>query len=475
MKHRMIVALALVLALMMAAVLPAAPAMAGPLPQDATPTPAPEEESAAEESEEAMEEAEEDLELVTATASADLVRPGRVLMSARSNHWVYDSVPPLDGPNEEVNPLDALIGALPACGVMVYEAVARENEIALDAVNATVEADFDPRGVAGANVDPRVRAFRVTMNVDGPTMEEAAMMAEQFTRRCPIYTTLIRSAPIEVTNVLIGSDTTVTDAESEQSADANVAPTVTFTAANNAYKGPDTIPGGLTRIEFVNSDDKDHTLWLVKRDEGKTFDDVLGIFMALGSDAPDFPEWAVWHGGVAAGPGETHAYTIDLAPGDYTIYSFSADADGVPEMFTGMSVDLTVTEAEETGATPPAADLRAEMADYSYAMEGAPAAGPVIVELTNTGTEPHEAYMYKLDEGVSVQDAMDFMTAGEDADGPEPFTAVDALAPMSSGLTAWYELELESGDYGVFCFIPDTVNVGMRHHELGMIAQFTVE
>ena len=471
MNYRLTIALALVLALVTATALATLPAMAGPLAQDATPTAVPEEEGEAEAGAEAL---EEDLQLVTATAYADLVRPGRVLMSARSNHWVYDSVPPLNGPNEEVNPLDALIGALPACGIMVYEAVAREQEIALDAINATVEADLDPRGVAGADVNPRVRAFRVTMNVDGPTVEEAEMMAEQFSRRCPIYTTLIRSAPIEVTNVLIGSDTTATDTESGQTADANAAPTVTFTAANNAYEGPDTIPGGLTRIEFVNTDDKEHTLWLVKRDEGKTFDDVLGIFMALGSD-PEFPEWAVWHGGVAAEPGETHAYTIDLTPGDYTVYSFSANADGVPEMFTGMSTDLTVTEAEETGATPPEADLRAEMVDYSFVVEGAPTAGSVIVELTNTGMEPHEAYVNKLDEGISVQDAMNFMMAGENADGSPPFTTVGGLAPMSNGLTAWYEMELESGEYGLFCFIPDTVNVGMRHHELGMIAQLTVE
>ena len=44
MGHRMIVVTTLVLALMMAALLPVAPAMAELLPQDATPTPAPEEE-----------------------------------------------------------------------------------------------------------------------------------------------------------------------------------------------------------------------------------------------------------------------------------------------------------------------------------------------------------------------------------------------------------------------------------------------
>ncbi len=148
-----------------------------------------------------------ELSLSSPTAQGTMVAFGRSMMSARGNHWIFDSVPPINGPNEEVNPLDALVGALPACGIMIYEAVARENDIPLDAVDATAEADLDPRGVAGANVDPRIRAFRVTVNVDGPTAEEAAMMAEQFSQRCPIYTTLERAAPIEVTNVVAGEDT----------------------------------------------------------------------------------------------------------------------------------------------------------------------------------------------------------------------------------------------------------------------------
>ncbi len=151
------------------------------------------------------EDAEEEMELELArpTVRGRLVERGRALLSARGNHWIYDSVPPIKGPNEEVNPLDALVGALPACGIMIYEAAARDNGITLNAINATVEADLDPRGVAGASVNPRIRAFRVTMNLDGPTQEEADFLAAEYSARCPIYTTLERSAPIEVTNVLM--------------------------------------------------------------------------------------------------------------------------------------------------------------------------------------------------------------------------------------------------------------------------------
>lgn len=220
MNHRMFKLCTVFLACALAFILPLSVLQAAPTFQDATPTPAPEEEptpAAEEEAAEAEEEmtVEEDLQLVTARAKVDLVRPGRVLVSARGNHFVYDSVPPINGPNEEVNPLDGMLAALIACGMYIYEAVGIEEGITTDNLSATVTGQLDGRGVAGAAVNPRVRAFDVTMNVDGPTAEEAFMMAEAFSTRCPIYTTLALSAPISVTNVIDGAaqETFATEAD----------------------------------------------------------------------------------------------------------------------------------------------------------------------------------------------------------------------------------------------------------------------
>lgn len=209
MHRRPYLILLFALALVLSAALPSATVLAVPPQQDATPTPEPEEEPAtmddAETGEETTEETtDEDVQLVTATTLADLVRPGRVLMSARGNHWIYDSVPPIDGPNEEVNPLDGMLGALLSCGLYIYEAVAAENHIAFNHASGRVSGQLDPRGVAGVEVNPRVRAFEMTINVEGPSAEEAAMMAEAVSQRCPIFTTLNRSAPITVTNIVYG-------------------------------------------------------------------------------------------------------------------------------------------------------------------------------------------------------------------------------------------------------------------------------
>ena len=128
-------------------------------------------------------------------------QPGRAIVTARGNHFVVDSVPPLGGPNEERNPFDLALGALATCGTFIYETAAQEMDIPLTEISATVEGDFDARGVADGSVNPRIQALRVKMELSGATAEQAEKLSEEFQARCPIYTTLSRSAPIEIQNV----------------------------------------------------------------------------------------------------------------------------------------------------------------------------------------------------------------------------------------------------------------------------------
>jgi hypothetical protein len=255
--------------------------------------------------------------------------------------------------------------------------------------------------------------------------------------------------------------------------DATSAPTVTFVATEYAYEGPESVPGGLTRIELVNAGEQEHMLWLVKLDEGKTFEDLMGVFAAF-ETAPAFPDWMTWYGGVTAGPGGSGAYTVDLAPGAYTLFSFSEDENGEPDAAKSMAATLTVTEPAGMTATPPAADLRIELVDFSFVVEGEPAAGPGIAEVANTGAEPHEVVLLRLAEGATVQDAMAFMMAGEEAAGAPPFEFAGGAGPLATGLTAWYEFDVPPGEYGLICFLPSLTNEGAPHFMLGMVAQVSV-
>nr|MBP8292526.1 hypothetical protein [Caldilineaceae bacterium] len=168
------------------------------------------------------------------------------------------------------------------------------------------------------------------------------------------------------------------------------------------------------------------------------------------------------------------AYTIDLTPGAYTHFSFSEDENGKPHATKGMVATLTVTERGDSAATPPAADLRMQLVDFNFIIEGEPAAGPQVVEIVNTGLEPHEVVLLRLAVGASMQDVMASMMAGENAEGAPPFEFSGGAGPMAAGMTAWYEADLPSGEYGIICFLPSPVNEGAPHFMLGMAQQVSV-
>ena len=123
---------------------------------------------------------------------------GRSVISARHHHFIIDSPPPLGGPNEAVNPIEILLSSLGSCGVLVSEKAAAELNIPLTAASTTVEGDLDPRGVKGADVNPRIQVFRVKLSLTGPTKKQAEQLVQAIRSRCPIYTTLERAAPINL-------------------------------------------------------------------------------------------------------------------------------------------------------------------------------------------------------------------------------------------------------------------------------------
>lgn len=137
--------------------------------------------------------------LATASSSCRLSNePGRGLLTIRGQHVVTDSPPTLGGPNEAVNPVELLLAALAGCAVFVCECAAKEMGVPLAGVSVTAAGDFDPRGVCGEAVDPRFQAIRVRLTLDGPDPTQAAALLAAFKARCPVYATLSRATPVDV-------------------------------------------------------------------------------------------------------------------------------------------------------------------------------------------------------------------------------------------------------------------------------------
>ena len=126
-------------------------------------------------------------------------------MTARGHHFVVDSPLPLGGPNEEINPIDVLLSAMATCATFICETAAQEMGINLETIAVTAAGDFDPRGLCGQGINPRIQAFRVRLALSGPTEAQAEVLVGAFRTRCPVYTTLSRAAPIKIDVALSGS------------------------------------------------------------------------------------------------------------------------------------------------------------------------------------------------------------------------------------------------------------------------------
>ena len=129
---------------------------------------------------------------------------------------------------------------------------------------------------------------------------------------------------------------------------------------------------------------------------------------------------------------------------------------------------------EPSAQEPELQTMAIEAADYKFS--GTPAtaeSGEVEITLSNTGKEPHQAQLFKMNEGVTVGQLVekgkapeaerDFSDLGTWAGGPN---AVDP------GETQVAVAQLQEGNYAFFCQVPDAK--GQAHLALGMLAPLEV-
>lgn len=107
-----------------------------------------------------------------------------------------------------------------------------------------------------------------------------------------------------------------------------------------------------------------------------------------------------------------------------------------------------------------------------FAFEGIPAqvpAGPVSFEFTNEGEAAHEMAVFKLGEGVDMDE---LLARDEEPTDEEAQEVGFTFAPPGEGGVYLNAEDLTPGTYAVVCFIPGPE--GKAHHELGMKQTFQV-
>jgi len=94
--------------------------------------------------------------------------------------------------------------------------------------------------------------------------------------------------------------------------------------------------------------------------------------------------------------------------------------------------------------------------------------------VTDTGSQPHEMTVVKLNGITADQLKTAFSTPSGPSAGPPPFDAVGGVSGITPGASAETTLMLTAGEYALLCFLPDT-NTGAPHAALGMVTGLSVK
>jgi uncharacterized OsmC-like protein len=116
----------------------------------------------------------------TAARSTDTF--GRVLVSSRDQHLIVDGPAANGCPGEAITPAELFLAGVASCGVELIQVLARQIDVPLSSVHATIEATQDP----SAPVRPDVNLFnRVRLNFElgGVSAEQGQDLVDRFKRR----------------------------------------------------------------------------------------------------------------------------------------------------------------------------------------------------------------------------------------------------------------------------------------------------
>ena len=254
------------------------------------------------------------------------------------------------------------------------------------------------------------------------------------------------------------------------------APVVTVTGYDYAFTAPDTLRAGATTFRFVDKGKFDHHLIVFRLDPTVT----LSQFHARLKDGGESPPGIASLGGLQTDkmyartdrPGPRD-FTVVLKPGRYVLACLHAE-EGVSHLEKGMMRELTVIPSRQAEPTP-RFDATLEMSDYKYALSRRVSSGTRTLRIVNTGAQEHHFFMQRMRPGKTLADirAHQAARAKERVAGDSttrlvppqiPFTAVTRMSP---GEVGYVTLDLEAGDYRLFCLVPDAKD-GKPHTQHGM-------
>lgn len=249
---------------------------------------------------------------------------------------------------------------------------------------------------------------------------------------------------------------------------------ITIGAKDFSFDAPPIIEGGSVKVTLDNTGAETHQIDFIKLEDGQTPDSVLAAAGANGlqsiQDVADFKS-----GANSTPPGGKTASTQTLGPGNYAIACLLPGPDGIPHAVKGMIQPITVEKPAKAASQSAPKATKIGLKNYEFDVPKS-FKGTGTIDITNKATdEIHELVVGKLKDGQTVQDVITWGSQPlfQPWTLPQPYEDIGGITGMSPGNKSRIKLSnLEPGDYGFFCFVPDKKDVS--HVKLGMVYPFTV-
>ncbi|GAB3262121.1 OsmC family protein [Arthrobacter pigmenti] len=136
---------------------------------------------------------------LTYTANGEGVGSVATRVTAGKHVFHIDEPAGLAGDDEATSPVEAALGALISCQVVVYRLYAHQLGITVDGIDIAAEGDLDVRGIFGKDdaVRPGFGEVRLKVNISGPeSAERYEELRQAVDAHCPVLDLLNNPTPV---------------------------------------------------------------------------------------------------------------------------------------------------------------------------------------------------------------------------------------------------------------------------------------
>ncbi len=249
-------------------------------------------------------------------------------------------------------------------------------------------------------------------------------------------------------------------------------PEIAVTITNDAFENvPDRLAAGRYVLSVTNAfhDSAEETsgaALLRLPDDVGADEFIASVRNDEGTWPPDWYYATSLAGGAYATLEATAYAVIDLTSGNWMLWS---EAPGSPQA----PVPISVTGEFPANPPSPVADVTVVLSEFAFAFSTPFKVGQQIIEVVNSGEQPHFLFIGGVPNGTTVANAQTAFEAFWDPESePAAFSFAETpellgTGDQSASTTAWYAIDLPAGTVVVACFVTDP-GTGEPHAMLGM-------